>query len=276
MEVGTDERAVDDGGDRSGNAPGAAGITRVAVIHENELFGLGLRASLTEDARLEVISPDEDPDVAVVSPRVALERSFNCPLIVCGTAPAEVAAGNIVLALLPTDTLTGEQLRASVQAAAAGLRVESPQAPVARALHRQRRNTGRESTTVGSVDVGGGSNSPGVEEPSTGSVSVEVALKAIADPQRQRILALVRETELSAGEIALHFDVSRPAISQHLQILKEAGVVGERREGTRRLYQVRPEGLAPVEEFLDNLLPTRLGVVAAGPVIGPARKSGSA
>ena len=81
---------------------------------------------------------------------------------------------------------------------------------------------------------------------------MEAALKAIAEPRRRRILALVREAELSSGEIAAHFDVTRPAISQHLNVLKEAGLVSERRNGTRRLYQARPEGLGELKAFLEG------------------------
>ena len=58
--------------------------------------------------------------------------------------------------------------------------------------------------------------------------------------------------ERSAGEIASHFDVTRPAISQHLGVLKDAGLLVERRDGTRRLYRVRPEGLTELREFLDE------------------------
>ena len=87
---------------------------------------------------------------------------------------------------------------------------------------------------------------------------MEAALKAIAEPRRRRILALVRDAELSAGEIAAHFDVTRPAISQHLTVLKEAGLVSERRNGTRRLYQARPEGLAELKTFLDGFWDERL------------------
>jgi len=83
-------------------------------------------------------------------------------------------------------------------------------------------------------------------------------LKAIAEPRRRRILALVRDDELSAGEIAAHFDVTRPAISQHLTVLKEAGLVSERRNGTRRLYQARPEGLAELKTFLEGFWDERL------------------
>jgi DNA-binding transcriptional ArsR family regulator len=87
---------------------------------------------------------------------------------------------------------------------------------------------------------------------------MEAALKAIAAPHRLRILRLVRDEELSAGEIAAHFDVTRPAVSQHLTVLKEAGLVNERRNGTRRLYRARPEGLVELRTFLDELWGDRL------------------
>ena len=87
---------------------------------------------------------------------------------------------------------------------------------------------------------------------------MEAALKAIAAPHRRQILSLVRDGELSAGEIAAHFDVSRPAVSQHLNVLKEAGLVNERRNGTRRLYRARPEGLVPIKSFLEGFWDDRL------------------
>ena len=87
---------------------------------------------------------------------------------------------------------------------------------------------------------------------------MEAALKAIAGPRRRAILTLVREGELSAGEIAAHFDVTRPAVSQHLTVLKEAGLVSERRNGTRRLYRARPEGLAELKQFLEGFWNERL------------------
>lgn len=87
---------------------------------------------------------------------------------------------------------------------------------------------------------------------------MEAALKAIAAPRRRQILMLVRDGELSAGAIAAHFDVTRPAVSQHLNVLKEAGLVSERRNGTRRLYQARPEGLAQVRAFLEEFWTVRL------------------
>jgi DNA-binding transcriptional ArsR family regulator len=87
---------------------------------------------------------------------------------------------------------------------------------------------------------------------------VDAALKAIVAPRRRQILTLVRDGELSAGEIAAHFDVTRPAVSQHLNVLKEAGLVSERRNGTRRLYRARPEGLAELKAFLEEFWDVRL------------------
>src|ERR1700687_3191344 len=90
---------------------------------------------------------------------------------------------------------------------------------------------------------------------------MEAALKAIAAPRRRQILTLVRDGELSAGEIASHFDVTRPAVSQHLTVLKEAGLVDERRNGTRRLYRARPEGLADLKAFLDEFWDEKLAAL---------------
>jgi len=87
---------------------------------------------------------------------------------------------------------------------------------------------------------------------------METALRALSDPGRRRILTLVRDEEHSAGEIAAEFTVSWPAISQHLRVLKEAGLVTERREGTRRLYRARPEGLDDVRAFLDEFWDDKL------------------
>jgi len=87
---------------------------------------------------------------------------------------------------------------------------------------------------------------------------MEDALRALSDPGRRRILTLVRDEEHSAGEIAAEFTVSWPAVSQHLRVLKEAGLVTERREGTRRLYRARPEGLDDVRAFLDEFWDDKL------------------
>jgi DNA-binding transcriptional ArsR family regulator len=85
-------------------------------------------------------------------------------------------------------------------------------------------------------------------------------LRALAEPRRRAILRLVGSDELAAGQIAAAFDVSRTAISQHLTVLKSAGLVAERREGTKRLYRARPEGLTAVRELLDELWTSSLEV----------------
>jgi DNA-binding transcriptional ArsR family regulator len=87
---------------------------------------------------------------------------------------------------------------------------------------------------------------------------MEAAMRALAEPRRRRILELVRDGELTAGEIASAFDVTRPAVSQHLAILKHAGLLEERREGTKRLYRARAEGLAHVREFVETFWDGRL------------------
>ena len=87
---------------------------------------------------------------------------------------------------------------------------------------------------------------------------MEAALRALAEPRRRAILRLVWDAELAAGEIAARFEVSRPAISQHLGVLKEAGLLIERREGTRRFYRARPEGLEEVRAFFETFWDERL------------------
>ena len=77
-------------------------------------------------------------------------------------------------------------------------------------------------------------------------------LKAIAEPQRIAILRLVHKQELPAGEIATHFNTTRQAISQHLRLLTDAGLLELRRDGTRRLYHVRGEAFGEVRTFLDT------------------------
>ena len=81
---------------------------------------------------------------------------------------------------------------------------------------------------------------------------MEAVAHAIAAPRRRAILRLVRAGELTAGEIAAHFDVTRPAVSQHLRVLKDAELLVERRQGTKRLYRARPEGLAELRAFVED------------------------
>jgi DNA-binding transcriptional ArsR family regulator len=106
---------------------------------------------------------------------------------------------------------------------------------------------------------------------------VEAAIRAIAERHRREIVRLIRDHELTAGQIAAHFDVSRPAVSQHLRILKDTGLVTERREGTRRFYRARPEALAELRAFLEVLLGESTTVVPAakGSMVRRARPAAS-
>ena len=79
------------------------------------------------------------------------------------------------------------------------------------------------------------------------------ALRAVSEPRRQQILRLVWDRERPAGEIAASFDVTFGAVSQHLRVLHDAGLVTVRRDGRRRLYQARREHLGPLREVLEDL-----------------------
>jgi DNA-binding transcriptional ArsR family regulator len=78
------------------------------------------------------------------------------------------------------------------------------------------------------------------------------ALTALGDPTRRSVLEALRAGQRSVGEITAGLDVTQSAVSQHLRVLKEAGLVRERRDGTRRLYRVDLEGLAEVRHYLDG------------------------
>jgi DNA-binding transcriptional ArsR family regulator len=79
------------------------------------------------------------------------------------------------------------------------------------------------------------------------------ALRAVSEPRRQQILRLVWDRERPAGEIAASFDVTFGAVSQHLRVLHDAGLVTVRRDGRRRLYQARREDLGPLRAVLEDL-----------------------
>jgi DNA-binding transcriptional ArsR family regulator len=90
-------------------------------------------------------------------------------------------------------------------------------------------------------------------------VQVQAVLEAVVEPRRREILRLVRVSEQTAGSIAAHFpDVSRPSVSQHLRVLRDAGLLHERRQGTRRLYRARVEGLTEVRAFFEEFWDSRL------------------
>jgi DNA-binding CsgD family transcriptional regulator len=107
-------------------------VIQVGIADEHEMFALGLRTCLAGSALVQV-SPviDDDVTVAIVSPRMAEEHSFRCPLVICGDPPTRLAPGNEVMAVLGRAALTAEQLLASIHAAAAGLKVMNgdPSAP---------------------------------------------------------------------------------------------------------------------------------------------------
>jgi DNA-binding transcriptional ArsR family regulator len=86
----------------------------------------------------------------------------------------------------------------------------------------------------------------------------DAAFQALAEPRRRDILRLVRDRPRSVNEIAERFDVTQQAISQHLKVLRDAGLVAVRPDGQRRLYVVRPEGLAALRDFLAEFWPDSL------------------
>ena len=78
------------------------------------------------------------------------------------------------------------------------------------------------------------------------------AFAALAEPTRQAIFERLAERPLSVGELAAHLPVTRPAVSQHLKVLKDAGLVRDRAEGTRRVYRIDPAGLGAIRQWLDR------------------------
>ncbi|MEO8687533.1 MAG: metalloregulator ArsR/SmtB family transcription factor [Solirubrobacteraceae bacterium] len=88
-------------------------------------------------------------------------------------------------------------------------------------------------------------------------MSVDV-FQVLAEPRRREVLALLADEERTAGDVAARFDVTRQAISQHLRILLAAGLIRERREGARRWYQARPEGLEEVRALVEAMWPDAL------------------
>jgi DNA-binding transcriptional ArsR family regulator len=82
-------------------------------------------------------------------------------------------------------------------------------------------------------------------------MSQQAVLRAISEPRRQELLTILRsQGELSVGELAERVKVTQQAVSLHLKVLEDAGLVEARREGTRHIYSVRPEGFKPVQEFV--------------------------
>jgi DNA-binding transcriptional ArsR family regulator len=90
-------------------------------------------------------------------------------------------------------------------------------------------------------------------------VSTDAVLRALAEPNRREILRLVRDQPRSVNDIAAHFEISQQAISQHLHVLRDAGLVAVRKDGQRRLYVVRSDGIESLGAFLTELWPDALG-----------------
>jgi DNA-binding transcriptional ArsR family regulator len=88
--------------------------------------------------------------------------------------------------------------------------------------------------------------------------SLDTAFKAISEPRRREILRLLGSGELSAGDIASRFDVTQPAISQHLSVLAEAGLVVARKEGTKRMYRAVPQRFDEIRAYLAGFWSTGL------------------
>jgi DNA-binding transcriptional ArsR family regulator len=84
-------------------------------------------------------------------------------------------------------------------------------------------------------------------------MSAALALDAIGDPTRRRVLELLRDGPRAVGEIAEDLPVSRPAVSQHLAVLKEAGLVTDRKDGRRNLYRIDPNGLTTLRTYLESM-----------------------
>jgi len=90
---------------------------------------------------------------------------------------------------------------------------------------------------------------------------LDAALRALADPNRRRILSLVRDQPRAVGEIAQAVAMSQQAVSFHLRVLRGAGLVSEQHERTRHLFVVRTDGLQAVRDFLDGFWPTHLAAL---------------
>lgn len=81
---------------------------------------------------------------------------------------------------------------------------------------------------------------------------MDAVLQALADPSRRTVLEILRDHEASAGELADALPIARPGVSRHLRVLREAGLVDVRQEAQRRIYRLRPQALAEVDEWLES------------------------
>jgi DNA-binding transcriptional ArsR family regulator len=102
--------------------------------------------------------------------------------------------------------------------------------------------------------------------------SPDAVFKALADPHRRHMLKLVQTSEMPAGQIATHFEMTQQAVSLHLKTLARAGLLNERRDGTRHLYSLRPEGFETVRDVLAELWPGALARLKRAVEAGKAQK----
>jgi DNA-binding transcriptional ArsR family regulator len=98
---------------------------------------------------------------------------------------------------------------------------------------------------------------PAVTEPA----ELTALFGALAEPNRRKVLRLVARREHTVGELVAALDARQSAVSQHLKVLRDAGLVEARAQGNRRIYRGRPEGLDPLAEFVRSLWPARLGAL---------------
>ena len=105
----------------------------------------------------------------------------------------------------------------------------------------------------------------------------DVALGYLADPTRRRVLELLAREPTTVGKLAKYLPVSRPAVSQHLRVLRDAGLVSTRAAGTRVVYQVNPEGVAAIRAYLDTVWRDALDAFqrAANDAAGDLKKGSS-
>lgn len=94
-------------------------------------------------------------------------------------------------------------------------------------------------------------------------MTYQTALHALSDPTRQAIVELLRDTPQPVGALAARFPISRPAVSQHLKVLSDAGLVTASARGTRRIYRLAPDGVASLRRYLDRLWDDALASYAA-------------
>ncbi|HKR14802.1 MAG TPA: metalloregulator ArsR/SmtB family transcription factor [Pyrinomonadaceae bacterium] len=95
-------------------------------------------------------------------------------------------------------------------------------------------------------------------------MAYEQALAALADPTRRQVFDLVRKHNFTVGELAAGLNITQPAVSQHLRVLRSANLVIDRREGARRYYRPNPAGLAELRRYVESLWDDALEAFAAG------------